>query len=150
MPKFTIFLSILTLTLMSSLFTGLAQAGEIIYKWKDSSGQIKYTQSKPPSGIAYTIIRDRSAKDVLAKEIYKKPEQAASKANNESSNQAGFSSKEEIRRKNCEISKSNLNALENGDKVKVVENGEERFLTDEERSERLTTVKENIERFCDS
>ncbi len=153
MPKFTLLLSIVLLTA-----TGLSHAGEIIYKWKDSSGQIKYTQSKPPSGIAYTVIRDRSAKEVEAKDLYQDKADDASDdidakqdeilaKQNASKNKVDLLNEQRFA-KNCTISKNNLESLEKTSLIKITEDGKERYLTDKEIEAQKQTAKANIAKYC--
>ena len=40
-------------------FSAMTSANQPIYKWKDEKGNIKYTQTKPPHGVAYETIVQR-------------------------------------------------------------------------------------------
>ncbi|WP_228703636.1 DUF4124 domain-containing protein [Kangiella sediminilitoris] len=131
-----------------------AVADKPIYKWKDSQGNIKYTQSKPPRGTQYETIYQRTSK----------PSQ--SQTGQEAGGNEGDSSLDdviaqqnkqrdmvaeknvEIARKNCTIAKNNLEALQSQNLVQVEENGQRRTLSDSERAEKLKEAQANVEKFC--
>ena len=132
-----------------------AIAGEVIYKWTDTKGQTKYTQSKPPSGIAYTVIRDRTNKDVEAKklvassekdELGGKQDEMIAQQNSEKSRVQIANEKRAS--KNCTISKNNLEALERTTRIQIEEDGKKRVLTDDERSKAMSDARTNIEKYC--
>ena len=147
--KYVLIAIITTVALATNVF-----AGQTIYKWKDSKGMIKYTQSKPPAGTPFETInhqfsnnqpkesnnaQDSDASSDSADEILTK--QAAEKQRVSAAN-------EEIAKKNCEIAKNNLQVLESRTMVQVEEKGQRRLLTDTERSEKLAAAKENIAKYC--
>lgn len=132
-----------------------AAADKPIYKWKDSQGNIKYTQSKPPRGTDYETIYQRTSSsdsaqsgnqeagstedtdsldDVIAKQNKQKDVVAQKNA--------------EIARKNCTIAKNNLKVLQSKARVQVEENGQRRTLTDKERADKLEAAKANVDKFC--
>ncbi len=131
-----------------------AQAGEVIYKWKDSKGNIKYTQSKPPSGIDYTTIRNRSSKSTTPPSVTaKKAEATVDEQDRVIAAQGAEQNRvdainAERAAKNCTISKNNLAALERTTRIQVEENGSRRMLTDQERASKLKDAKDNIKKYC--
>lgn len=145
---------VLVIASIAALSFSAVQAAEVIYKWKDSSGNIKYTQSKPPSGIAYTVIRNRSTKSSTpASTASQKTETPVSEedriiaAQNVEKNRVDALNAERAA-KNCTISKNNLEALERTTRIQVEENGERRILSDEERAKKMDEAKDNIQKFC--
>ncbi|NVJ67062.1 MAG: DUF4124 domain-containing protein [Gammaproteobacteria bacterium] len=145
---------ILVVAAITAFSFSTVQAAEIIYKWKDSKGNIKYTQSKPPAGIDYTTIKNRSSKASTPPSVTAKKSEAPVNeqdkiiaAQNVEKNRVDALNAERAA-KNCTISKNNLEALERTTRIQVEEDGERRMLTDEERANRLKEAQENIAKYC--
>ncbi len=145
---------LIVLTIFASFSFATANAAEIIYKWKDANGNVKYTQSKPPAGIDYIKIRNKGA-STKATKVEK--EQAEDSVSGELDGVIADQNKEMNRvdkvnaqraAKNCTIAKNNLEALTGNNRIQVEENGKLRLLNDDEKSKRLDTAKANVTKYC--
>lgn len=137
-----------------SLFSAHLEA-KPIYKWKDTNGNVQYSQTKPPKGVEFTVLNYRqstastsssksnanSSAPVMSKEDEILAKQAAEQ-------QKVDAQQGDINKKNCKISQTNLKVLETKSRIQIEENGERRMLTDKERADRLASAKENVEKFC--
>ncbi len=133
-------------------FSALSET-EIIYKWVDAKGNVKYTQNRPEGDIKYQIIRYKRNDKKVTPSIPKSTSSSAKISKEEisanSSVQDVARKNQEIEKKNCEISKSNLETLQGKNRIKYKnEAGEEVFLNDEERAERIQQAKDNVARYC--
>lgn len=123
---------------------GVAQASDT-YKWTDDNGQVQYTQL-PPKDRPYETIRVRS----------KQPETAAATPTGKKKTEAekggdvaAAKAEAEKMARNCEIAKQNKEALLTIPKIRVTDkDGTERFLTDEERKEKMAATEVNISTYC--
>jgi len=146
--------------LLSISFT--ATAAQPIYKWKDSQGNIKYTQSKPPRGTEYQTIYQRQSGN---QEQEQTQESSDSSSSNSSSSDKGDLQDEiiakqnkeqervekankEIRAKNCTIAQNNLKSLTTSQRVFTEVDGERRLLTDKERNDKTDAAQENVDKYC--
>ncbi|MCW8857884.1 MAG: DUF4124 domain-containing protein [Kangiella sp.] len=149
--------SIVLTAILGLGISAMAIASQPIYKWKDDKGNIKYTQTKPPHGVSYETINQRvsnsNSTDSASGDSQQEPpvseqqdkilaEQNAQKKSVEEQNK-------EIARKNCEIANNNLEVLESKSRIRIEENGENRFLTDTERESRLKQARENVKKYCE-
>ena len=127
-----------------------------IYKWKDTNGNIQYSQTKPPSGVQFTVLNYRATKDAAAKpqisnssstkvQTTKEDEILAKQAIDQ---QSVATQQDVLNKKNCKISQTNLQVLESKMRIQVEEDGKKRMLTDKERMDKLTQAKENVDKFC--
>lgn len=117
-----------------------AAANKPIYKWKDSQGNIKYTQSKPPRGTDFETIYHRQSNQQQTSDA--NDELVAEQKKRENANKS-------IRQKNCDVARKNHSTLKNEQSVYIQEGDERRLLTAEEKQERLEQAEENIKSFCD-
>lgn len=143
------------LAFVTSVASNVATASDVIYKWTDTTGQIKYTQSKPPSGISYTVIRNRSNKEVEAKKLVadsaesnidSKQDEMIATQNAEMNKVDKLNAQRAA--KNCTISRNNLQALERTTRIQITEGGKKRVLSDSERTKAMTDAKTNIDKYC--
>ena len=131
-----------------------ASANKPIYKWKDDQGNVKYTQSKPPRGTEYETIYQRTtnkaAESVTKTEVDPNltAEQNDILAQQEAEKQRVKQVNEEIRRKNCEIAKNNVESLETNQRIMIMEDGKEKMISGEDRIARLNAAKDNVAKYC--
>lgn len=130
------------------MLASTAQAADS-YKWTDDNGQVQYTQI-PPKDRPYETIKTRS----------KQPEAAAATAKAgadgkkaDSARQTGdvAVAKAEADKfaRNCDMAKKNKEALQTVPKIRVTDaDGSERFLTDDERKEKMAATELNISTYC--
>lgn len=149
-------IKLFTLSLLATLSISAVNAAEVIYKWKDSSGNIKFTQSKPRAGIDYITIRNRTETKTstakprttskLDEEVSNQQDQVIATQNADKARVDAINAQRA--EKNCTISKNNLQALERTTRVQINEDGKRRMLTDQERADKLSEAKKNIEKYC--
>lgn len=133
-----------------------AVADKPIYKWKDSQGNIKYTQSKPPRGVQYDTIYQRasSQQDKNANDNSSNAEENLTAkeddilAQQEAERERLKKANEEVRKKNCQIAKNNVESLENNQRIMTIVDGKETMLSGEDRIERLNKAKANVAKYC--
>jgi len=119
-----------------------AMANKPIYKWKDTQGNIKYTQSKPPKGTDYDVIYQRIDSST------KNSEKQKADAKTDSLNISDDITNEEINNANCKIAQKNLNTLKNKTQVYIQSDGEKKLLSAEERENRLKQAQKNVSEYC--
>jgi hypothetical protein len=146
--------TILLTSLLTMAMSFSAEANKPIYKWKDSAGNLKYTQSKPPRGTDYDVIYQRQSDSSQQKQNNAESKQQTQNTSTQSQDdiiaqqEAAKKANEEIRKKNCTIAKNNLDSLQNNRRIFVKEGDGRRVLTDEEKSSRLDETKKDIEEYC--
>lgn len=125
--------------------TSLSQAG--IYKWVDEQGNVHYSQKRPQDK-QYERIKapasapaDAQSPYATSKESDKEGDKKGSTADSESAKNA------ELRRKNCEAAKKNLQIYQVYNRVKD-DKGNYIRLDDNDRARLIEQNKQAIEEFC--
>lgn len=134
----------LAAVVLAVLVAGTIHAADT-YKWTDDNGQVQYTQL-PPKDRPYETIRVRSKQPetAAAAPIGKKKEDAE-----KGGDVAAAKAEAEKMARNCELAKQNKDALLTIPKIRVTDkDGTERFLTDEERKEKMAATEVNIATYC--
>lgn len=140
----------------SLLFALLASAGAAgdIYTWKDKDGKVHYSDNPPP---APTEIRtlDKPAPSppaaaggsVAEQELeFRKRRAAASEAQAKADKEKAEA---EERRRNCEIARGQLAALESGQRiVRTRADGEREYLDDEQRAAEIERARKMMNDWC--
>ena len=168
--------SLLVLALLiPAMLPVLAQAE--IYKWKDKDGTIRYSDVPPPSNIKNESIGKKIPKASAATAVAPL-ENGSAPATNKSGTAAPKDaaplSKEEaaakrtqeaeakrkadevkqaelkFRQESCAAARNNLRMYSNGGRIMTTEeNGERRYLGDDEVSKGKTDAQQAVEKFCD-
>ena len=149
----------ITALLVTLLFLQSPALGGAIYKWKDASGEIHYTQTPPPGGISAEIIQGTAAPAGSQKAIHadqKKLQQQLDAFDERRTGQQQDQAREkerkeisEINEKNCIASKNNLARLQQGGNRRfLTPDGEVVRYTEEERQQRITDTRAQIEEYC--
>lgn len=123
-----------------------------VYKWKDDAGQTQYTQSPPVGGRPYEVIKDRKK----AMEAEAAAAAAANSANTASTAKVPKANPEKpgteeksLSDRNCEAAKQNRKVLSEFTRVRVTDaKGDQRFLTEDERQDKLKQADKDIAYFC--
>lgn len=148
----TAILIIATLLLQSPVF---AQ----IYKWTDDSGEVHYTQTPPPGGVATEKIEGapgpaespqtiHEEQQKLQQQLEAMEERRAERENKEALEEQG-KKLDEIYEKNCITARNNLGKLQQGGiKRYLTPEGEVIRLTNEERERRLAEAQQQVEKYC--
>ncbi len=144
--------AILFSLLLGSLFA-VSSAMAATYKWTDEKGNVHYTQQPPADGSYERMKVDKS------RPVYGEPEsppptasQPATATTKSSSNGAvvkdELAKNAEIRTKNCEAAKKNLEILTVYKRYKD-KDGNVIRMDDNERAQKIEEAKQNISEFCE-
>ncbi|GAA4365597.1 DUF4124 domain-containing protein [Kangiella marina] len=150
--------SLIITTLLALSVSFAALADKPIYKWKDSQGNIKYTQNKPPRGTDFETIYQRqssNSSDSISQDLESDTPESSNFAEREANiaeQQAKIDQveqqNEKIREQNCKIAKTNAKSLEQSQNVIAIIDGKETMLAGEDRIKRLNVAKDNIAKYC--
>ena len=130
-----------------------------IYKWTDDSGEVHYTQTPPPGGVATQKIEGApppaESPETIRQEQQKLQQQldAMEERNAARENQEALEKQrkklDDISEKNCISARNNLAKLQQGGiKRYLTPEGEVIRLTDEERQRRTTEAQSQIDKYC--
>jgi hypothetical protein len=155
--KFILALCVLTLASMT------AQAAEV-YKWKDSDGNIRYSDIPPAGRTPYEIISGKKdaaaahdagapapaakpAESTADKEIDARKRQAeADKAQKKMQEKHD---EQKMREQNCNTAKSNLQNYKQGGRLyRMEDNGERHYLDDKDFADGLAKSNQEVEQWC--
>lgn len=165
--------SLLVLALIgAAMAPALAQAE--IYKWKDKNGITRYSDVPPPSDIKNESIGKKTYKAPVAPAVAptgngaasannaggtaipaapSKEEAAAKRAQEaEAQKKADEVKKAELkyRQESCAAARNNLRMYSNGGRIMTTdENGERRYLGDDDISKGKADAQQAVEKFCD-
>ncbi|TGN38437.1 DUF4124 domain-containing protein [Marinobacter confluentis] len=130
-------------------------SAQSVYKWTDENGIVHFGD-RAPSGTESESVSIRTGKRAGSgdsdsaspqQRVQQMDEQAAQSAEREQ-----LSAAEEARQKqraaNCQTARSNLSLIRSGSRIRVEENGEERYLTEEEKAEKREQFEEIAELNC--
>jgi hypothetical protein len=128
-----------------------------VYTWRDASGKVHYSDT-PPTGTdakqlrgGATVSNDGGAQ----RRSINEQEQEFRKRRAASEEKRTKSEKEiaeaDIKRKDCEQARSQLKALESGERMtKFNDKGERVFLEDAERTQEADRLRKQVEQLCRS
>lgn len=140
---------LLLLTSLSFLCTVVTSAE--VYKWKDSSGQIHYTQHPGPNGSKkdqlMKTIKGKNKKDDIDVTDLSLPRGDMEDVNQEIEQLQTESYKEKLK-KFCAKQKKNLKTLESSKPVAWEEEGETHLLNKQERKEKVEDIKDSLADNC--
>ena len=165
--------SLLVLALIgAAMAPALAQAE--IYKWKDKNGITRYSDVPPPSNIKNESIGKKTSKAPAAPAVAptgngaapatnaggtvtpaapSKEEAAAKRAQEaEAQKKADEIKKAELkyRQESCVAARNNLRMYSNGGRIMTTdENGERRYLGDDDISKGKADAQQAVDKFCD-
>ncbi len=133
------------------------QAQQFIYKWNDEQGQIQYSELPPPAGVPYETVRKPAGfgqEGGQARDLVKEQEELAKKlaeeeANKQEQQQEQAQKEQDVRVKNCEIAKKNVETLQ-GDRpvVKTDAQGNKVALDAQQREAELQKARKDQDYFC--
>jgi hypothetical protein len=130
-----------------------------IYKWTDDSGEVHYTQTPPPGGVATQKIEGApppaESPETIRQEQQKLQQQleAMEERNVARENQEALEKQrkklDDINEKNCITARNNLGKLQQGGiKRYLTPEGEVIRLTVEDRQRRSTEAQAQVEKYC--
>jgi hypothetical protein len=116
-----------------------------VYTWTDTQGVTHYGEH-PPKDVTAKIINARTGHSEPVPAETPTSETAPAQTQAETAPQ-NFSSKDPER---CAIARKNLDSLNSNARIKIVdEKGNTRFLSEEERQDKLTEMKKTAEESCE-
>lgn len=137
--------------LISSLFTASSTIAAT-YKWTDEKGNVHYTQHPPADGSYERMKVDKSRPTYGEPETPPPTGQPSTATTKSSSNGAvvkdELAKNAEIRTKNCESAKKNLEILTVYKRYKDKDGNVVR-MDDNERAQKIEEAKQNISEFCE-
>lgn len=153
--------------IISLLITGLlpilVQAD--LYKWKDKTGRINYTDMPPPANVKAENVKaklvivtpaqikavDKDGKIVIENE--KKLDQDASKRQQSAEDQKKLdeqkAEQQKMKEVYCRTARQNLAALANGGRIyKTKDNGEREYMSDDDINQGKQSAQQGINKYC--
>jgi len=140
---------ILAAALAGLLLFPNAYSATKVYKWTDASGEVHYGETPPDPKKAQLInvhagpARDQDSGNAESKSAGDKPQapqDEASKLKQEN---------DKVVKENCTIYKQNLSALKNSARIREKDDkGNYRYLTDEEKAQRMKDAENYIKENC--
>ena len=143
----------------------LAQGADI-YKWKDSDGQIRYTDLPPPGKVPYQVLTSKkpgadkaggaatdgsgaeAAQSPADRELDARRKQASADEQRKKDLQKMDDKK--IREQNCATARNNMiNYKIGGRMYKIDDKGERAYLSDAEIASGLENAKRDVQHWCD-
>jgi hypothetical protein len=147
LPIFALVLALLTPIISSSF----ANAGQVVYRWKDTQGNPVNSDRPPPQGVDYEVISTQSSmvRPVDADEGAV-PAEIKPRPGNEFEPVDSSLPKVEKNPEYCQRARENLTALDSNVRIQMRnEQGEVRFLTEEERDVQRQKALNSIKINCD-
>nr|WP_297403896.1 DUF4124 domain-containing protein [uncultured Marinobacter sp.] len=144
---------ILTLTLLMAMAPAIATSASV-YKWTDENGVIHFGD-RQPTGMAAEKLNVRSGTSSEAsggrsapQERLKKMEEQQKTRKEKELETAAEEARRKQREANCATARSNLDIINRNARIRVSENGEQRYLSPEEIAEQRTKFKALAEENC--
>ena len=129
---------------MFSLMTLAAE--DVLYKWKDAEGNIKFGD-RPPKGVPFERIKVRRSKATGSASAITEKLDAKKQDNSDVEEQ--LSKAQQQMAEACKIAKANMSTLTNASRIKVTtENGDSRLMTEEEKEAKKKDTQRQINEFC--
>jgi type IV secretory pathway VirB10-like protein len=154
----------LSLAAFFLLFAGVSAAATTVYKWKDSNGQVHYSDQPPPTGQAETVTVKNPRRKPAPEPVMTEEETASTpaqteqppamsdeqKAAKEAMKRQQEEQKKIIRKKNCGIAKRNLKTLKSTVRVRKLDpkTGEYVRVSDQERLKKLKQYQRKVREYC--
>lgn len=128
-------------------------SGASVYKWTDDEGVTHFGDRQPVGRESESVrVRSGTSTKVGQSESPQAQVEALDKREQEGAEQAKLTAQEEAERKqreaNCETARNNLSIINSNARIKVAENGEQRFLSPEEIEEQRQRFQEIVDANC--
>ena len=154
------------LLLLPMLAFSSAIARAEVYKWRDASGVVRYSDIPPASNIPYETLRGgRKATHPPAANVAPAPGEPANppgpppddaalrrqqEAEQEKIQQQNKEAQDQTRQQNCSTARVNLQKFKVGGRIMTMDaNGERRYLSDTEIAQGLEQAQQDVAEFCD-
>ncbi|PWK44451.1 DUF4124 domain-containing protein [Pleionea mediterranea] len=130
---------------MFSLMTLAAE--DVLYKWKDAEGNIKFGD-RPPKGVPFERIKVRRSKSTGSASAITEKLDAKKQDNSDVEEQ--LSKAQQQMAEACKIAKANMSTLNNASRIKVAVEGGTRLMTEEEKEAKKKETQRQIDEYCNS
>ncbi|AFP29678.1 DUF4124 domain-containing protein [Marinobacter sp. BSs20148] len=141
-----------TMALLLAMVPAMANA-TVVYKWTDADG-VTHFGDRQPTGTQAEQISVRSGQSNLvnsnssAQQQLNELEQRQRAASEESRAFDAAATRQAQRKTNCDAAQQNLEIISNNSRIRITENGEQRFLTPDEVSQQKQTYEDIVEQNC--
>lgn len=154
-PSSSIAPRLLAATILSLFMVLPAQAGDV-YKWVDEDGVTHYGE-RAPSDTNYSTVKTYGEVPGGGAEAKQRLEEQRAAKSSAEAKEAEYAQQKKIadeqarvRAENCKGAKSNLKTIQENARVRILgDDGEFRYLTEEERQKQIENAKEVIADNCD-
>jgi len=141
--------------LLAALLATPLQASDV-YKWVDENGVTHYGE-RAPSDKAYSTVKTYGEVPGGGEEAKQRLEQQRANKKASEAKDLDYAQQKKIadeqakvRAENCKGARSNLKTIQENARVRILgEDGEFRYLTEEERQQQVVSAKETIAENCD-
>lgn len=141
-----------TMVLILAMTPAMVSAAAV-YKWTDADG-VTHFGDRQPNDTQAEQISIRSGRsgvantDVSAQQQIKERERQQQAASEESRTTDAETIRQAQRKSNCDAAQQNLDIISNNARIRVSQNGEQRFLTPDEISQQKQKYEEIAEQNC--
>ncbi|MFT6980901.1 MAG: hypothetical protein ACJARK_002418 [Marinobacter psychrophilus] len=141
-----------TMALLLAMVPAMANA-TVVYKWTDADG-VTHFGDRQPTGTQAEQISVRSGQSNLvnsnssAQQQLNELEQRQRAASEESRAFDAAATRQAQRKTNCDAAQQNLEIISNNSRIRITENGGQRFLTPDEISQQKQTYEDIVEQNC--
>ncbi|MBW4936390.1 DUF4124 domain-containing protein [Marinobacter sp. F4206] len=144
---------ILTLTLLLAVVPGVSMSASV-YKWTDENG-VTHFGDRQPTGKQSERVNVRSGTATKAASNKASPQERLGDMQKEQENEAVAgreAAEQEARKKqraaNCETARSNLEIIDSNARIRVQDNGEQRYLKPQEIADQRQKFQEIADENC--
>ena len=149
--KRTSFTKIAPLFFVTSLLFSAPNHAENVYKWVDEEGRIHYSDIKPNKNNVEEFKVRGNKNTSKGESVFEKTVDLDARKQEELENKAEALQANTERRQQdarCQAIRDNLKKMNENSRIKIMENGETRFLSPEEIDERKNSYQEMLESSC--
>ena len=149
--KRTSFTKIAPLFFVTSLMFSAPNHAENVYKWVDEEGRIHYSDIKPNKNNVEEFKVRGNKNTSKGESVFEKTADLDARKQEELENKAEALQANTERRQQdarCQAIRDNLKKMNENSRIKIMENGETRFLSPEEIDERKNSYQEMLESSC--
>lgn len=149
--KRTSFTKIAPLFFVTSLLFSAPNHAENVYKWVDEEGRIHYSDIKPNKNNVEEFKVRGNKNTSKGASVFEKTADLGARKQEELENKAEALQANTERRQQdarCQAIRDNLKKMNENSRIKIMENGETRFLSPEEIEERKNSYQEMLESNC--
>ena len=118
-----------------------------VYKWKDASGTVHYSEAPPPQGTKFEKIHTSGSAEPVAAPPAAPVNEAPEGGSLEGPTQK-VADTPENRAKLCSSLKSNLGALQGSGPVVMEQDGKPQALDDAQRKQQIATAQAQYDQYC--